>query len=455
MNIKDSLAYKLRKYTEKDILPFHMPGHKRKMPKEISDLFDDVYQIDLTELNATDALHYPEGIIKDGMGYISKVYDSDKSYYLVNGSTCGILAAIRALYNNDGKKILIDRNSHISAFHALELCNIECEYINYKDDDKLGISLGIDVLDLRKKLEENDIFGVYITSPTYEGIISDIEAISGITHEFKIPLIVDEAHGAHLIFLSKYISEFKDNSAIKKGADIVVQSTHKTLPALTQTAILHLKSRLVDIEKLEHNLRIFETSSPSYIFMSSIDLAVRYMNEEAESIVNKYYDNLKYFRKAVKKMKYIHIWEPENEISFDIGKIVLFLSLNDGKILNGKLFQAILMDKYSIEIEMSKPKYILAMTGICDTKEDFDRFLEALNEIDKKIYSLDIEAIEDNKNTDEKIKALKELLGLKSNRNIYVYPPGIPIVFKDEIIIKEHIDLIEEYIKRGYNIQGL
>lgn len=453
MNIKNSLAYKIKEYVKKDIYPFHMPGHKRNMPKEIKDLFYDIAMIDVTELDDTDALHYPNGIIQESMEYVSKIYKSNKSYFLINGSTCGILSSIRALYKNDGKKILIDRNSHISAFHALELCNIDFEYLDSRLDDKLDISLGIDVSNLKEKLLNNNFFAVYITSPTYEGVVSDIEYISDISHEFNIPVIVDEAHGAHLFFMNKYIEKYSISSAIGLGADIVIQSTHKTLPSFTQTAILHVKSQMVDFKILEDNLRIFQSSSPSYIFMSSIDLAIRYMNEKNDEI-KKYYRCLNKFRESVGKLKNIGIWNYNNK-NLDIGKLVLFMKFEGEELVDGKIFQALLREKYKIEIEMAKPKYILAMTSLCDTEESFDILLKALEDIDNTINRRDL--IRDIHAVDigDRIKELKSYLGLNIPRHIYVYPPGIPIVFKDEILLKEHIDLIEDYIKKGYNIQGI
>ena len=257
-----NLEERLENYFNEDYLPMHMPGHKRNI-KLLGEKLP--YRIDITEIDGFDDLHHPEGIIKEIEEKAKKIYKSNKSFILVNGSTCGILAGIRSVVNY-GDKVLVARNSHKSVYNAIEINCLNPIYVLPKID-KYGINKNIKADDIENILEKNkDIKLVIITSPTYEGVLSDVKSIVNIAHKYKVPVLVDEAHGAHLSFMEN--SNFE---ALNCGADIVIQSLHKTLPALTGTAILHIKGDLVKEEDVRRELSIFETSSPSYILMSSID----------------------------------------------------------------------------------------------------------------------------------------------------------------------------------------
>ena len=236
------LLERLTEYAGSDAYPFHMPGHKRR------------------EIDGFDNLHHAEGILKDAMDEAAAIYGTDRSWYLVNGSTCGILSAVFATTENGGK-ILTARNCHKAVYHAICLNRLEAEYLYPEEITEFGINGGIRAEDVRKALEKDamhcagnsgDVRGkitkiqaVLITSPTYEGVVSDIRAIADAAHEYGIPLIVDEAHGAHLEYADQCHSFPK--SALEYGADIVIQSLHKTLPCFTQTAILHVKGKFVPV----------------------------------------------------------------------------------------------------------------------------------------------------------------------------------------------------------------
>ena len=242
-----SLQKKLEEYYNKNYLPMHMPGHKRNVELLGEKL---PYIIDITEIEGFDDLHNPEGIIKNIEEKAKKLYKSEKSFILVNGSTCGILSGIRACVNT-GDKVLVARNCHKSVYNALEINGLNPIYI-VPEIERDGIDRNISISDVKKKLEENkDIKLIIITSPTYEGIISDIKQIVDIAHKYNVPVLVDEAHGAHLNF----IDELKSKEALNVGADIVVQSLHKTLPALTGTALLHIQGNLVKEENVKRTKR--------------------------------------------------------------------------------------------------------------------------------------------------------------------------------------------------------
>ena len=236
--IGDILLYKkLAAYDKKNIYPFHMPGHKRKKLNETLP-----YNIDITEITGFDNLHNPKGIIKDCMENMEKIYETENSYILINGSTCGLLAAIHGVTKREDS-ILIARNCHKAVYHGIELRNLKSYYIYPKINCDYHFFQQIDLKMLDETLKNHtQIKTVLITSPSYEGVVLDVNEISKIVHKYGGTLIVDEAHGAHLPFFEKYCEkkDFLPKSAIYQGADIVIQSLHKTLTALTQTAVLHI-----------------------------------------------------------------------------------------------------------------------------------------------------------------------------------------------------------------------
>lgn len=461
-----NLQEKLEKYYKEDYLPMHMPGHKRNVELLGEKL---PYKIDITEIDGFDDLHHAEGLIKNIENKAKKIYGSKKSFLLVNGSTCGILAGIRSVVNF-GDKVLVARNSHKSAYNAIELNGLNPIYILSKIGED-GIDRNIDIVEVEEKLKENkDIKLVIITSPNYEGVISNIKGVSNIAHKYNVPVLVDEAHGAHL----KFMERIKDKEAINCSADIVVQSLHKTLPALTGTALLHIRGNLVKEENVARELSIFETSSPSYVLMSSIEECLDIIESKGKELFKEYQNNLEYFYNETKKLKNLKILGNEilnknnkEEIKkefYDFGKIVI--KTNETNI-TGKDLANILRNDYKIELEMSSINYALAMTSICDSKENFKRLLYALIDIDSKLEKkykekekLDItlqlpkkelSILETIKNTNSEFKTYKETEGRISKEYIWVYPPGIPLITPGEVISKELIKRIEEF--RNANIE--
>ena len=463
------LEEKLENYFNENYLPMHMPGHKRN----INLLGEKLpYKIDITEIDGFDDLHHATGMIKDIEEKAKRLYGSKRSFLIVNGSTCGILAGIRAM-TKYGDKVLVARNSHKSVYNAIEINNLNPIYLLPKID-KYGIDKNIDINDIKEKLENNkDIKLVIIISPTYEGVISDIKKVVEISHKYNVPVLVDEAHGAHL----KFINKLSENEAINAGADIVIQSLHKTLPALTGTAVLHIQGEYVKKENIERELSIFETSSPSYILISSIEECLDIVKDKGEELFKNYEENLKYFYKETKKLKNLKILgneilkEEEKEYYYDFGKIVIITS--NCKI-TGKELSDILRTDYKIELEMSSINYALAMTSICDTKENFDRLLQALKEIDEKLEKEKVKIVKEIEKTRKiEIKLPKKEIGILdaiNNENIefldynklegriskeyiWVYPPGIPLITPGEEISIETIDKIKEFLQAGIEIR--
>ena len=468
----DKLYLKLIEYKDSDIYPFHMPGHKRNLENETEGLENiSPYKYDITEIDGFDNLHAPTSIIKDRMKEVSGFYGSRSSYFLVNGSTCGILSAISATCNKK-KTILMARNSHKAAYNGIFLNKLNATYVYPNIISDYGINGGIDASDIEGILNTEEIGAVFITSPTYEGIVSDIKSISSVCHKFKVPLIVDEAHGAHFSMHNNF-----PVSSLKLGADIVIQSLHKTLPSLTQTAILHIgKESIINEKDIERYLGIYQSSSPSYVLLGSIDRCLdKLMNETFlpfEVLSNRINDfinkcsklaNIKILDKSIVKKNRV--------FDFDLSKIVIFPISNSytGHNLYEKLLQ-----EYHIQLEMSSLYYVIAMTSIMDTEEGFDRLYEALEKIDREIGLYD-EAInnkrkyiiQENKKAivcnsidkaidlESDTKFLNESEGKASSDYIYLYPPGIPLVAPGEMFTREIIEYIDECVGNGLNVIGL
>lgn len=465
--------YQYLKEYSKEIYPMHMPGHKRNFPIVGE---TPLKEIDVTEVEGTDDLHDPEGIILKSMEKTAELYGSYFCRYVVNGSTCGILSAIYA-FTERGDRVLVARNCHKSVYNAINICGLLPVYVTPEYDDEFSINGSISPALVEKALNEYpDIKLCVLTSPTYEGVVSNISAISKILHEKNIPLAVDEAHGAHLGF-----SEYFPKGAIKSGADCVIHSTHKTLPCLTQTAAVHICKSLWEGEKLQEAcqklteaLGIFETSSPSYVLMSSIDQCMNYLSENSEKAFESYKNMLKDFSEKAKDLKHIKILckgndRKENHKSFydfDRGKLVISLKNTN---LNGAEFEKILREKYKIQTEMTSLNYCVAMTSFCDSEKGFEMLFNALSHIDQEYGAENIfinentmggKIIEPPVSIYEAQKCQKEYVSLEEAEGkicgeyVFAYPPGIPIFAPGELITKELTEEIKSLYKAKINLKS-
>lgn len=484
---KPNLLKRLIDYGNSDFYPFHMPGHKRQWKSKFGEGIPNPFLIDITEIDGFDNLHHPEGILKDSMKWAADVYGSDKSYYLVNGSSCGILSAIGGTVTNGGT-ILMSRNCHKSAFHGVFLNRLKTEYVYPQLVPDFGVQGGLSAKKIQALLKNHpDIQAVFIVSPTYDGVVSDIKAIAEVVHKFQKPLIVDEAHGAHFPFGKA--SGFPV-SALELGADLVIQSLHKTLPSFTQTAIVHGKRGFVDLAKLERYLQMYQTSSPSYIMMAGIENCIRYMVEEGQREMKDFSKRLHEARCRLQKMKCLRILGEEikgkqDVFDLDISKIIISTR---GTGMSGNELGERLRNHYHLEMEMCGFDYVTAITTFADTDEGLSRLCNGLLEIDEELYEMN--GIEDGKQTvmcGEHLKSyegmdlvmrlnkkpesrfsmyeamdaprhrvnIRKAQGKVSAEFIYVYPPGIPIVTPGEVMDKGIIELIEAYKRQGLSVQGL
>lgn len=486
----DDMLGKLEAYSKENIVPMHMPGAKRNS-ELIGRYMDDMpapYDIDITEIDGFDNMHNADGMIKKAFEKTAALYGADESLFLVNGSTAGNMAAICGV-TDKGDSIIVARNCHISVYNAIILNELDANYVYPQYDDEYGYYKGISLREIKDAVEKNesmgkDIKAVVITSPTYEGNVSDIKNIAAYLHEHNIPLIVDEAHGAHF----KFSCEFPQ-TAVEQGADIVINSVHKTLPSLTQTAVMHINYGYVNVSKVKRYWNIYQSTSPSYILMGSIDRCMSIIEKDGEYLFENYISKLKILRNKLGQLKNIKLIDSD-----DISKIVIGCD-------NAKKLYDILLNEYGIQLEMSSLKYAIAMTSIFDSAEYYDRFYNALCEIDRRYNANNINNSANNnqnyaerynifnntssiKKEDIKVniadfknealmsiaKALNEgdkngydkimmndssLYGRISAKMVYVYPPGIPILCPGEIISENVVNIISKAIDHGLEVVGL
>ena len=374
----------------------------------------------------------------------------------------------------------MSRNCHKAAYHGVFLNRLRVEYIYPQIIEEFGIQGGLVPEDVENVLKtDHDIQAVLVVSPTYDGIVSDVEKIVEICHGCGIPLIVDEAHGAHF----RYHKGFPV-SALDLGADVVIQSLHKTLPAFTQTSILHVKGDLVDRERLEHYLQIFQSSSPSYLFMAGMERCLRFMEESkgteegmtgGRSMMDQFYHRLVKLRKELGAMKHLQLLEEDQKgkngvYDLDISKGIISTR---GTGINGEELGEWLRREYHLEMEMCAAEYVTAITTVMDTEEGLRRLRNALLEIDGKLsdrvesqdcgkknqrYELKPEtvmSIADGWEQADKKISLEDSVGRISGEYIYLYPPGIPFVVPGEKISQEVVELVKRYQKCGYSVQGM
>ena len=488
--MKRNLFEELKTYGESDFYPFHRPGHKRNPD---SGFLPEMYKIDITEIDGFDNLHHAEGIIKNAQEKAASLYHSKETFYLINGSTVGILTSIAAL-SDRGKKLIMARNCHKAVYHGAFLNQLETEYIYPKMIEEFGISDGITAQQVEDKIQEiilregiSDeqagklIAGIVVTSPTYDGILSDVNSIVKIAHNYGIPVIVDQAHGAHFGFHSAF-----PENAVSDGADLVIHSTHKTLPAPTQTALLHYNSLLVSLETVKKYLRIYQSSSPSYVLMAGIDSCMDFVKREGQERLEQLLISRKELSERSKELKKMKIYPSMLERGInghDISKIFFQGTEEPGRLLisvrgsgfTGQQLYDVLRETYHLQMEMCASDYVIAILSMMDRKEGFDRLWKALSETDKLLTNTEkntkeektqfpeychfqpdaVLKISDAYMAEEESVPLREAKGRIVSEFVNLYPPGIPLLVPGEKIDDKMIPMIEAYLHNGYAVQGI
>ena len=530
------LYQELCKLADSDMYPFHMPGHKRNLE---GTPMKGAFRCDITEIDDFDNLHDANGIILEAQQRANELYGAEDTFFLVNGSTSGVLSALSAVVD-EHQTILAARGSHKSFYHAAYLRHLDVQYLPYKMDEEYDIPDVYSASDIESALKaignenSNLVKAVFITSPTYEGKCSDIRGIAEVCHKRGIPLIVDAAHGAH--FFSEIVAfkgsckegseedsirdscnpedkekvscEQKDSERIKsahdvrndrlytstpenavaQGADIVIHSVHKTLPSMTQTALLHVQGKLVDRDRLRRFLRIYQTSSPSYILMASIDLCVKEMLEDKETYIEKLLEYRNRIQRGTSKCRYIKV--PGKDVIADAAKVLI--SVKNATMTGQELYD-ILREEYKLQLEMAGETYALAIITGWDKEEGIDRLIAAICDIDARIAdktpkrqtncsdgscmtevnSKDYESVERASSVSvmelpqkrlslseawdaehEKV-SIYEAGGRIAGDFINLYPPGIPIIVPGEVISEGVIAKIDRFLEEGLNVQGI
>ena len=440
----------LTEYSKSDVYPFHMPGHKRRWDCNLNP-----HDIDVTEVEGVDNLHDPEEVLLRERNRIRDLYHAKDSFIVMGGSTVGNLASLYALGLKDEDEVLIQRNSHKSVYHAVMLNRLNVNYL-FPEQDENGIFKAVTQEQVNAAFEKNPkIKAVIITSPTYEGFLCDVASIADICHERGAYLIVDSAHGAHFGINGR-------KSPVEQGADLIVMSLHKTLPALTQTALVHVGSNRVSPHSLQKALDIFDTSSPSYVLMDSVSQCMNFIENKGKEAFEAYENRLKKFYDKAKLLTKLEVLRVDVDHK-DNGKLVI---LTKG-YLSGPMLAEILREKYQLETEMAGLNYVLAMTSIADEDEGFERLSSALTETDKACHEtglMSIEHIPDTikekelwevKNYDMEYVAINDAINRICASEICVYPPGSPVIMPGERVTSEAITYIRDAIKTGLHVTGI
>lgn len=450
----------LKKYIEEKNISFHTPGHKGK--NTLVDWGKYIPQIDLTEVEGLDNLHDPRGIILESQSLAAKTFKAKKTLYSVNGTTGGIHIALAAA-TNPGEKILIQRNSHSSVYKGAILNRLGIEYIYPNYNKKYNLLTGIKTQDVESILmKDSKISAVVITYPSYYGICSDLEKIAEIVHKYDKILIVDEAHGSHFIFSNRL-----PKSSLELGADIVVQSTHKTLPSFTQTSMIHCGSHRIDIEKLEEMFNLYQTTSPSYLFMASLDIARAYMDGEGRDRLDEHLRNIEEMVNKLNNINGVFAFtgDEEDETISDFDKTKVPIRL---KNIRGTTLESLLRKKYNIQLEMSDYYYGLLLTTLMNSYDELNLFeeailnlatiepLEEMVDFDFEMNSPKIEIPLDEAFYKKKeVVGLRESVGRICGNYIIPYPPGIPLIVPGELITSDICEKIEFLRKNNVEIVGL
>lgn len=457
--MKTPIINKLNDIVDEDLISFHVPGHKLgKIYNRLgyTSIIEKIYKMDTTEIIETDNLHSPDGIIKESQKRASKAFKSDKTYYLVNGTTCGIQASIMTVCSPKDK-LIVNRDCHQSVINGCILGDVKPIYINSNINKKNNIIEGINIDEVINVIDSNlDARAILLTYPTYYGCTYDLKAICDYAHNRNMIVIVDEAHGAHL-----GLSDKLPKTSLEQGADIVIQSTHKTLPSFTQSSMLHINGNRVDNNKLEMNLRIMQSSSPSYSLMSSLELAVDIYINNGKELMKELLVNIDNFKDSIKDNIPIDIYN-------DYDKTKIFIESKKLGLTGYKL-EEILRYKYNIQVELSNYYGVLLICTIGNVSSDFELLKKSLIDIYDKynkdifleevIYPRDIpiQALTPREAFYKPKKSVKiyDSIGMISGEYIIPYPPGISLLSPGEIISKDIIDYVVYCNQNGMSVSGM
>lgn len=450
----------LKSLMEENSVSFHMPGHKGK--NTLIEWGKYIPYIDTTEVEGLDNLLEPRGIIKESQELAAEVYGAKATIYGVNGSTGSIYIALSAI-TKPGDKVLIQRNCHKAVYNAMILNRLNPIYMYPNYNEEHNVLTGLYPEEIEEILQNNqDIKAVVMTYPNYYGVCSDLEKIAEIVHKYNKVLMVDEAHGPHMSFSDKL-----PMSALEAGADIVIHSTHKTLPSFTQTSMIHVGTDRIDLNKLRDRFALYTTTSPSYLFTASNEIAAAYMDGEGRQRLDWSVDKVNEVIERLQKIDRVFVFTGDDFDSTikakDNTKILFKI---DG--IKGSKVKKILRTDHNIRLEMSDYYYGLILTSLMNDEEDYEKLIKAIEEIAATAPYEEINSVSIEMPTPQVVMNLaaayygkKELVDLESAigrvsaASIIPYPPGIPLIVPGEMITRELYDHIIMTMENGLEIVGL
>lgn len=452
----------LKLHSAQGKINMHMPGHKegRLFSKSFK---DQILRYDLTELRGLDDLHRPKGAILESMQACAKAFGAKESYFLVNGSTSGVHTMLAACLSR-GDRLLVARNCHISVLNGLILFGIQPVFVMPRFDEEWQIALPADIDTWRKALEENpDVKGALVTSPDYYGLCAPLAELADLLHQCGKFLMVDEAHGAHFAF-----SDQLPPTALAQGADICVQSLHKTLPAFTQAALLHIGSHRVSSERVRRSLSMLTTTSPSYMLMASMDYARDFGERKGEESYKTLIGNLHAMKQELSEMEKLRLL-PDMLQGYARDATRIVVDTTRAEIDGSHLYRR-LDEEYDILAEMADECRMVFITSPADSENELATLKNALLDLDRKLMPRQEKrsfCVFDDKPVWKSLPSLSDYLentayiplesaaGFVSASMVTPYPPGIPVLCPGELITENTLLTIQRLVQAGNEVRGL
>jgi arginine decarboxylase len=450
--------------------PFYTPGHKRGqgMNQILIDRWGaGVFGWDLPELPGLDNLQAPAGIIEQAQILAAEVFGAQQTWFLVNGSTTGVIAAILATVG-EGEKIILPRNIHASAIAGLIHAGAIPIFIAPVYDQALDIAHGITPAAVKFALNQHpDAKAVMVVYPTYYGACADLSAIADIVHSYGIPLLVDEAHGAHFCFHPDL-----PPAALTLGADLTVQSTHKLLGSLTQSAMLHINSRLIDAEKINRSLRLLQSTSPSYLLLASLDAARQQMAVAGQELMSQTIELAQIARSKIAQIDRLKVLELANPTPgfkyLDSTRLTVTVT---GLNLTGFAADEILTAELGIVAELPSMQHLTFIISLGNSHTDIDRLVWALSELanhhgtDQPMHipavELPTQALTEMAITPRQADRSPQIsvpidraIGMINAESICPYPPGIPVLIPGELITPAALAYLSQILTCGGELVG-
>jgi arginine decarboxylase len=453
--------------------PFYTPGHKRGagIAQPLADLLGTkIFRADLTELADLDNLFAPQGVIQEAQQLAADLFGASQTWFLVNGSTCGIEAAILATCGM-GDKIILPRNVHSSAIAGLILSGAIPIFLNPEYDPVLDIAHSITPNTVQSALQQHpDAKAVLTVYPTYYGVCGDLSAIANITHQYNIPLLVDEAHGPHFAFHPEL-----PTPALAAGADLTVQSIHKVLGAMTQASMLHIQGDRIDCDRISKALQLLQSTSPSYLLLASLDAARQQMALHGKMLMSRTLQLANEARTRISQIPGLSL------LSIGLGKSPGFVALDETRLtvtvsglgLTGFEADEILDEKFAVTAEFASLQHLTFIISLGNTPADIEQLVQSFTTLAKEHRQINLNITSHNgqnllspqKHTlhfspREAFFAVTETLPLVQTSDricaeiVCPYPPGIPVLMPGEVITKSVLDYLQQIQAMGEFISG-